>query len=96
MLIPYDTRGHNKVDGALGENMSIQTICYNSSIDTRDKKMHKSIILIVDWRFLIVNTSKTVTKTLWYTTNTIWFTHFLAMSSNGKIANRGWFGQVFF
>lgn len=96
MLIPYDTRGHSKVDGALGENLSIPTITYNLSIGTRDKKMHKSIILIVDWRFFNVNTSKTVTKTLWYTTTTIWLTHFFAMSSNGKIATRGWIGQVFF
>jgi hypothetical protein len=72
MLIPYDTRGHGKVDGALEDKTSpFQPFVTNLSIETCGKKMHKQIISIVDWRFLTVNSSKTVTRTLYYTTKTI-------------------------
>ena len=75
------------------DNLSIGTICYNSSIATHGKKMHKKFILGVIWRPMVGNCPKTATKNLQWTTKFIYT--FSPISYNGPVAANGWNAQVF-
>lgn len=54
------------------------------------KKNHKTIILIVIWRFVIIKKHSCFKKI-----SCLW-KHFLAKSCNNQTATNGWNGQVFF
>lgn len=55
----------------LEENLSIQSILCDLVCATNDDEMHKEIILVVDWRFVVVNCQQIATKNLWLIIKTI-------------------------
>lgn len=80
-VISLPDEKHVEEAGTGNSNLSTTTIHCDLVVAPHGEKMHKSIILVVNWRFLAAVFDQWVTKALWLPTKMIYLCNFLSRVS---------------